>query len=232
MITIKAEDKKLQKKIDALVNKQLMFALSLGLSEAVTKTRDNELKDAYTKTFEMRDRQFFKLTHAVARSSIGDAKRSKIATAAIKGADSPRIAGTVGGSTRKAVKTDFMAFHVTGGSRKALRTKKAIPIEKGITPPLKITRTSKGKVTKAKKASTLYSSPKSFVIGSRSGTSILMYKTGKKTVKAAYVLTPEIKNKKKYNPLRAVRRGVRARISFEIKKAFIKAIKSARPTSI
>ena len=232
MITITAKDKKLQSKIDNLVKGQIMFAASVGLSEATTKARDTNLKDAYEKTFKMRDKQFFKLTHAVARSSIGDAKKSRVATTAIKGADAPRVAGTVGGSTRKAVDTSFMNFHVTGGSRKAKRTKKAVPITKGVTPPLKITRTKTGKVTNAKKARTIYPKENSFVLGSKSGNSILMVKTGKRTVKAAYTLTPQVKNKKKYNPLRAVKKGVLTRFSFEFKKALIRGLKSARPIAI
>jgi len=232
LISVKADDKRLQGKIDNMVNKQIMFAASVGLSEATTKARDTNLKDAYEKTFKMRDKQFFKLTHAVARSSIGDAKRSFIATTAIKGADAPRIAGTVGGSTRKAVDTSFMNFHVTGGTRRALKTKKAVPITKGVTPPLKITRTKTGKVTKAKKASTLYPKDTTFVKGAKSGNSTLMVRTGKRTIRAAYTLTPEVKNRKKYNPLRAVRKGVLTRFEFEYKKALIRGIKTARPITI
>lgn len=232
MIKITAQDKKLQTKIDNLVSKQLMFAVSVALSESAAKTRDYELKDEYNRAFKMRDKQFFKLTHAVARSSFAEAKKRKIATAAIKAADAPRIPGTVGGTTRKPVDTSFMAFHISGGTRKALKTKKAVPLTKGVTPLLKITRTKTGKVTKAKKASTLYARDRSFVKGPKSGNSILMVRTGKKTVKAAYTLTPQVKNKRKYNPMRAVKKGVNRRINFEFKKALIRGLKTARPITV
>lgn len=233
MIRFTASDKALQASLDDFVNRQIPFALSNALSDALTKTRDNELRRAYKNTFTMRDRQFFKLTHAVARSEVAYTKRTGIAVAAIKGADSPRVPGTIGGTTRKPVDTSFMEAHVKGSRRRALRAKKAVPITKGRTPALGITRTKTGKVTKARKASTLYRQDRTFVVGDKSNDSILMVRTGKKTIKAAYLLTPSVKNEKKYAPLAAVAKGVSKRIKTEFRNSLIKAVRtSKRPMQI
>lgn len=228
MIKFTASDKALQGKLDDFVSRQVPFALSDALSNALTKTRDNELRRSYKNTFKMRDKQFFKLTHAVARSNISFTKRTGIAVAAIKRADAPRIPGTVGGTTRKPVDTSFMEMHVKGGRRRALRTKKAVPITKGRTPALGITRTKTGKVTKAKKAKTLYSQDRSFVVGDKNHNSILMVRTGKKTIKAAYLFTPSVKNDPKYGPLAAVARGLRTRLYQEFDKSLLRAVRTSR----
>lgn len=228
MIKFTASDKALQGKLDDFVSRQVPFALSDALSNTLTKIRDNELMRSYKKTFTMRDRQFFKLTHSVARADISATKRSGVAIAAIKRADAPRIPGTVGGTTKKPVDTSFMEKHVRGGRRRALRTKKAVPITKGRTPALGITRTKTGKVTKAKKASTLYAQDRSFVVGSKTGDAILMVRTGKKTTKAAYLLTPSILNVKKYAPLLAVASGMRTRMKQEFQKSILKAVRTSR----
>lgn len=228
MIRFIAKDKALQSKLDDFVDRQVPFALSDALSNALTKTRDNELRRSYKSTFKMRDKQFFKLTHSVARADISFTKRTGTAIAAIKRADAPRIAGTVGGTTRKPVDTSFMEAHVKGSRRRALRTKKAVPLTKGRTPVLGITRTKTGKVTKARKASTLYNKEGSFVVGNRSHDSILMVRTGKTTIRAAYLLTPSVKNEKKYGPLIAVQRGMRTRMKQEFQKSIFKAVRTSR----
>ena len=228
MISIKAKDKKLQKKIDALVDSQIPFAVSQGLSNAVQKTRDNELKHAYSGTFDKRNEQFFKLTHSVARSSISHTKRTGVAIAAIKRADAPKVNGTVGGTTRRKVDTSFMEKHVTGGTRKALRTKKAIPLTQGRSPVLPIKRSRKtGKVSKAKEAKTLYPQDRTYMMGSKGGNSVLMVRTGKKTVKAAYVFANSVTNTAKYNPINMVLRGVTRRMKTETQAALVSALRTS-----
>lgn len=229
MITITAKDKRLQKKIEAFAAKQMPFAVATGLSNAVQKTRDNELKSAYKRTFDLRNEQFFKLTHSVARASIADTKATGIAIVAIKRADAPRISGTVGGSTKRRVDTSFMEFHVTGGTRKALRTKKAIPVTTGASPVFPIKRSRKtGKISKAKKASTLYNKDNTFMRGKKSGSSVLMVRTGKKTVRAAYVFSDTVTNTAKYNPLQTVKSGVKTRVKTEIQAAMVQALRTSR----
>ena len=229
MITITAKDKKLQRKVEAFAAQQMPFAVAVGLSNAVQKTRDNEVRRAYKLSFDLRNEQFFKLTHSVARASIRDTKATGVAVAAIKRADAPRIDGTSGGSTRRKVDTSFMEFHVTGGTRRALRTKKAIPVTSGASPIYPIKRSRKtGKVSKAKKASTLYKKDNTFMLGKKGGTSVLMVKTGKKTVRAAYVFANSVTNKPKYNPISAVKSGVKTRVKSEIQAAMVVALRSSR----
>ena len=231
MIRISVVDKKMKEKIEALAAKQIPFAVSQGLSNAVQKTRDGELKREYQRVFEKRNEQFFKLTHSVARASISYTKNYGVAIAGVKRADSPKIAGTVGGSTKRKFDSSFMEAHVTGGIRRALRTKKAVPITKGKSPIYPITRSpNTGKVSNARKAKTLYNQDRTFMVGSKSGKSVLMVKTGKRTVKAAYAFVDAVENKKKYNPMPVIMRGVKSRLKTEFKASFVEGLRTARLT--
>ena len=229
MITIRTNDKKLEGKLDSLVNKQIPFASSQAVSNILTKIRDNELKSEYKRTFDKAvNMQFYKLFHAVARANVADSKRNGFSRAALKRIDSPPVPGTSRGTTKRAVDTSFMEFHVSGGRRSALRTKKAVPITKGVTPPLNIKRSKKtGRIGKARKASTLYKQEGAFTVGPKSGTSILFVRRGKKK-KAAYSLVPYVDNKKKYNPMRTVRSGVKTRAKTEFTAAITSALRTAR----
>ncbi len=228
-------DKKVKAALDRMVAKQLPFAASLALNTTITKARDNELFRSYQKTFKARNKQFFKLTHTVFNSSAKTFRTNGFVRAAIQRNEMPAVQGTRKGRTKTSVEgpvskrrvdTSFMEFHVSGGTRKPLRTKLAVPMTVG---GYKITRTKTGKVTKAKKASTLYSQPKTFVGKSkRTGKSILFVRTGKKKTKPAYHFETSVKNTRKYNPAAAILQGVNARIKFEFKKAYIRAVKTGR----
>ena len=107
-----------------------------------------------------------------------------------------------------------------------MRTKLAVPMTVG---GYKITRKKTGGVVKAKKASTLYPQDRTFVGKSKkTGKSILFVRTGKKTIKPAYHFETSVKNTRKYNPAPAILRGVNSRINFEFKKAYVRAVKTAR----
>lgn len=230
MIRFTASDKKIQKKLDDFVDDQIPFATSLALNTAVTKVRDNELRSAYSRTFKLRNNQFFKLTHKVALSQARVVRTTGVAIAAIKRADGPRVAGTTERNTRGSVDTSFMEFHVTGGTRRALKAKKAVPITKGRTPAFEIKRSGKtGKISNAKKASTLYKQDRTFMTGKRGDNkNILMVRTGKKTIKAAYAFVPSVTNRAKYRPENIVKNGVKSRIKHEFNKALLRAVKGSR----
>ena len=228
-------DKKVKAALDRMVQRQLPFAASLALNTTITKVRDNELFRDYQKTFKARNKQFFKLTHTVFNSSAKTFRSNGFVRAAIQRNEMPPVAGTKKGRTKTSVEgpiqkrridTSFMEFHVSGGIRKPLRAKLAVPMTVG---GYKITRTKTGRVTKAKKASTLYPQPKTFVGKSqKTGKSILFVRTGKKKVKPAYHFEKTVKNRAKYNPAPAILRGVGALINFEFKKAYIRSVKTGR----
>lgn len=230
MIKFTASDKKIQKKLDDFVADQIPFATSLALNNAVTKVRDTELRRSYSQTFDLRSKQFFRLTHKIALSQARVVRSTGVAIAAIKRSDGPRIPGTKERRTKKAVDTSFMEFHVSGGVRRALRAKKAVPITKGRTPVFPIKRSSSsGRISKAKKASTLYRQDRTFMTGKRGDQrSVLMVRTGKKTVKAAYAFVPSVTNTAKYSPEGVVKRGVQDRIKHEFNKALLRAVKGSR----
>lgn len=228
-------DKKVKAALDRMVNKQLPFAASLALNTTITKVRDDELFRSYQKTFKVNNRQFFKLTHTIFNSSARTFRQSGYVRAAIQRNEMPPVQGTKKGRTKtsiegplqkKRVDTSFMEFHVSGGTRRPLRNKLAVPMTVG---GFKITRKKTGGVVKAKKASTLYAQDRTFVGKSKkTGKSILFVKTGKKTVKPAYHFQTSVKNVRKYNPASAILKGVNSRINFEFKKAYIRAVKTGR----
>jgi hypothetical protein len=228
-------DKKVKAALDRMVTKQLPFAASLALNTTITKARDNELFRSYQKTFKARNKQFFKLTHTIFNSSAKTFRTNGFVRAAIQRNEMPAVQGTRKGRTKTSVEgpmskrrvdTSFMEFHVSGGTRRPLRSKLAVPMTVG---GYKITRTKTGKVTKAKKASTLYPQAKTFVgKSSKTGKSILFVRTGKKKTKPAYHLETSVKNTRKYNPATAILQGVNTRINFEFKKAYIRAVKTGR----
>jgi hypothetical protein len=228
-------DKETKAALERMVTRQIPFAASLALNTTITKVRDNELFHSYKKTFKARNKQFFKLTHTIFNSSAKTFRTNGFVRAAIQRNEMPAVQGTKKGRTKTSIEgplskrrvdTSFMEFHVSGGTRKPLRTKLAVPMTVG---GYKITRTKTGKVTNAKKAKTLYPQSKTFVgKSSKTGKSILFVRTGKKKTVPAYHFEPSVKNTKKYNPAAAILQGVNARIQFEFKKAYIRAVKTGR----
>ena len=230
-------DKEVKAALDRMVKKQLPFAASLALNTTITKVRDNELLNSYKRSFTLRNKQFFKLTHTIFNSSAKTFRQTGAVTAAIQRNEMPPVRGTRKGRTKTSIEgplpggkrrvdTSFMEFHVSGGTRRPFRAKMAVPMTVG---GYKITRTKTGKVTEAKKASTLYPQPKTFVGKSKkTGKSILFVRTGKKKIKPAYHFETSVKNVRKYNPATAILRGVNARINFEFKKAYVRAVKTGR----
>ena len=232
-------DKKTREALSNMLERQVPFAASLALNRTITKVRDDELMRAYDRVFNMRNKQFFKLTHTIFNSSAKTFRQSGYVRAAIQRNEMPALAGTKKGRTKTSIEgplpegkrrvdTSFMEFHVSGGIRKPLRSKVAVPITKGKTPPFKITRTKTGKVVKAKQAKTLYPQERTFVQGKKSGKSVLMVRTGRRTVKAAYHFQSQVKNRRKYNPVNAVLSGFNNRIKFEWEKAKLFAVKRGK----
>ena len=192
----------------------------------VVKIRDSEVRHEYKKRFELRNESFFKnLSHKVFFSNVQQLNRQGVLTASIQRAELPAPPGSVGRSM--GVDTSFMEFHLKGGIRKPLKSKLAVPMTVG---GAKITRTKKtGRIVKSKQVKVLYPQDNTFVGKSKkTGKSILFQRTTKKRVTPMYHFEASVKNKRKYNPVRAVQTGVQARAKFEIGGAMIKAIKTAR----
>ena len=214
------------KHIQSVIDKQLPFAMSKGLNSMVTKIRDNELRQEYKKVFELRNESFYKnLSHKIFFSSKRQVKQFGFLTASIQRNDLPSPPGSVGRTT--GVDTSFMELHLSGGTRKPLRSKLAVPMTQGGADIRRTKRT--GRVTKAKQAKTLYAKDNTFVAqSSRTGKSILFQRRSRKKVIPMYHFETSVRNRKKYNPAAVVRRGVEARAKFEMQTAMMKAIKTAR----
>ena len=230
-IILSTDSKKLEGKLNELMVKQLPFALSAALNVLTSDIRDKDLGRLYGNVFERRNNQFFKLTHDIRNSS----KRQWSRYGAVISSIQPAEERSTLGMTGRAKKTDtsFMNLHVTGGTRRPLRKKKAVPItnSKYGNEPLGITRSKKtGKVTNARKASTLYNKPRSFMVG-KGDNSVLMVRVGRgkgSKTKAAYNFRSSVENDKKYSPLARVRSGMRTRANQAITRGVVKAFSSAR----
>ena len=225
-LTITANAGALTDQIQQVVDKQLPFAMSKGLNTMVTKIRDNEVRHEYKKHFELRNESFFKnLSHKVFGSSKRQIDRFGFLTASIQRAELPPPAGAFGRSL--SVDTSFMELHVTGGTRKPLRSKLAVPMTVGGANIRRAKRT--GKITKSKQPKVLYPKDNTFVAQSqRTGKSILFQRQSRKKLIPMYHFEASVKNTRKYNPVLAVKRGVEARSQFEMRAAMIRAIKTAR----
>ena len=203
-----SKDKKLIKFFEQTINRKMPFIASRALNRTTAQMRNDYLRKEYGSVFDKRNEQFFKLTHTIANSSSRTMKENGVLRSAILRNEVPAPAFTVKGRTKTSVEgpltkrrvdTSFMEFHASGGTRRPLRTKKAVPMTVG---GYKITRSKRtGKVSKAKEAKTLYPQDNTFVRKSKkSGKSVLFVRTGKRTVKPAYHFQPSVVNTKKYNP--------------------------------
>lgn len=225
-LSISVNAGELTHQIQQVVDKQLPFAMSKGLNTMVTKIRDSEVRHEYKKKFELRNESFFKnLSHKVFGSSKRQLNQFGFLTASIQRAELPPPAGSLGKPL--SVDTSFMELHLTGGTRKPLGSKLAVPMTVG---GANIKRSKRsGKIHKSKQPKVLYPKSNTFVAKStRTGKSILFQRRARKKLTPMYHFEASTRIKKKYDPVRAVRRGVEARAQFEIRAAMIRAIKTAR----
>ena len=89
----------------------------------------------------------------------------------------------------------------------------------------KITRTKKtGRIVKSKQVKVLYPQDNTFVGKSKRLAEYFIQRTTK-NVTPMYHFEASVKNKRKYNPVRAVQTGVQARAKFEIGGAMIKQLR-------
>ncbi len=223
-ISIETNAGDLSNQLSKVVNKQLPFAASKGLNNMVTKIRDNEVRQEYKKVFELRNESFFKnLSHKIFFSNVRQLKRFGVLVASIQRSELPAPPGSVGNQINK--DTSFMDLHITGGTRKPLGKNKAVPfsVSSGI-----ITRNKRtGRVVKSKEVKTLYARKDTFTGDIKAGKGVL-FQRKKKTIIPLYHFQSSVRNTKKYNPERAVKRGISARVQRELTFAMVKAIKTAR----
>lgn len=222
-INLTSNDKRINKKLGELMAKQIPFAMSKALNDLTLDIRDKDLSRVYGQTFQKRNERFFRLTHDIRRSTKGQWKRMGAVVSAIQPGEAPTRMGMSG--RPKAVDTSFMGLHVKGGVRKPKKAKMSVPVTTGNpSPAYQIKRSKKtGRVSKARKASTLYPQDRTFM-----RKNVLMVRTGKRTVKAAYHFQPSVKIQRKYSPMQAVKSGVRTRANKRIMGGFVAAFRSAR----
>ena len=80
-VTIKSDSAQMERKLQALVDKQLTFAAAVAATKTAVEVRNNYVIPAYRKAFEARNKPFEKVVHNVAAADA----RVKLTTEVITG---------------------------------------------------------------------------------------------------------------------------------------------------
>ena len=121
-----------------------------------------------------------------------------------------------------------MKRHVTGGTKTPKGQKLAIPLSNS-----KVTRrkagVKAGAITKTFQPKTIIESGKGFILGKKgSGKSYIARRMARGGTQVLYSLKPSAKINPVYNPIPAAQKGVSARFPVQFRRAFFKALKTAR----
>ena len=229
-MSIKSNAPELQKGLDALVQKQMPFAISLATNMSIQRSRDEHLRLEYRKFFEMRNKAWFNQVHSIRNSTAQNVRRTGVALAAIQRSSLPSPPGTRKKAVGRAAYSDFMDQHVKGGIKMATGGARnvAIPITGNVT--RRKSGAKAGAVNNAQKPKAVMSSGKGDIIESK-GKKLLVKYTGrgsKKRTQPLYTLKRAVQIKGGYNPERAVRRGMNQFFAPMMKRAMIRALKTAK----
>jgi len=227
-MNIKSNAPELQSKIDDLVKRQMPFALSLALNTSIQRVRDETLRHAYNRAFQPRNKAFFKQVHQIRNSAVGHVRKTGMAIASIQQSSLPAPAGTRKKSTTRAAYTDFMVKHVRGGMKTPEGARNiAIPIEKNVT--RRKGGAKAGAVNNSLRPKTVMGTNKGFIFESN-GKKYLGRRKGRdgKDVQVLYSLRKTANIKRAYDPQRIVKRGMRQFFTPMYKRAWIKALKTAK----
>ena len=241
--------------LDRVVANQVPFGLSVGVNNTMTKARDNEIKSAYDRAFEVRSKNFFKHTHAIFRTSTKQFKAIGLLHQE-SGMQPPPGTGRESIVARgKPAKMGQIARQVTGGQRKPLKAKTiALPAKDR---RRKVNRNAAGAVRRSERPQAVLekdnvwrTKPKtagsvSYIMRRSKAAANAMKKragaqaSGGKVRKASkksreveklFVLLPGVNIKPNgYDPAGVATKAILRRAPREISQAMIKAVRSARP---
>lgn len=231
-VTIKSDSAQMERKLQTLVRNQLTFAAAVAATKTAVEVRNNYVLPAYRKAFEVRNKPFEKVVHNVAAADARSAKSTGVAVAAIKRMDAPPIPGTTKRrekAGRAPVSTDFMKRHVRGGVKTPKGgSKVAIPIT-GSPVSRRRAGPKAGAITKTFQPKTVMQSDRGFILRSKkNGKSFIARRMARGKVQVLYTLAQNAKISARYNPLPAAQRGVAARYPVQFRRAFFKALKTAK----
>jgi hypothetical protein len=231
-IRITADNEKMERKLQNLVVKQLGFAAAVAATKTAVEVRNNYVVPEYRKRFEVRNKAFEKIVHNVAAADARFAKQNGFAVAAIKRKDAPQVTGT----TRRAERsgrgpssTEFMKRHLQGGVKTPRGgSKVAIPISGS-----PITRrkggAKAGAINKTYQPKTVMQSDRGFIMRSKkSGKSFIARRMARGKIQVLYTLANNAQIQRRYDPTMKAQKGVQARFPVQFRRAFIKALKTAR----
>jgi len=231
-LTIKADTPQMERRLQALVDKQLAFAAAVAATKTAVQVRNDFVLPQYRKTFEARNKPFEKVVHNVAAADARSAKATRTAVAAIKRKDAPYIPGTTKRQERSGrgpASTDFMKRHATGGVKAPKGGSKiAIPITNG---PISRRKggPKAGAVTKTFEPKTIMNSGRGFILRSKkSGKSFIARRMARGKVQVLYTLANSATIPRSYDPLPRARIGVQKLYPRQFRRAFMAALKTAR----
>lgn len=228
-VKITADNEKLERKLQNLVVKQIGFAAAVAATKTAVEVRNNYVLPQYRKAFDVRNKPFEKVVNNVAAADARFAKSNGYAVATIKRKDAPRHAGNarrVERTGKAPASTEFMKRHITGGVKAAKGKFVAIPLSDS-----PITRRKSGAkagaVTKTYEPKTIMNSGKGFILEGKKG-KFIARRMSRGGLQVMYSLKPDANIKRRYNPMARAQRGVEARFPIQFRRAFIKAMKTAK----
>ena len=231
-IRISADNEQLERKLQSLVVKQLAFAAAIAATKTAVEVRNNYVLPEYRKSFEVRNKAFERIVHNVAAADARFAKANGFAVASIKRKDGPQVAGTLRRAERSGrgpSSTEFMRRHVTGGVKAPLGgSKVAVPIT-GSPITRRKAGAKAGAINKTYQPKTVMQSDRGFILKSKkNGKSFIARRMARGKIQVLYTLADSVKIPKRYNPMNRAARGVAARYPVQFRRAFLKALKTAR----
>jgi len=227
-MSIKSNAPELQSRIDNLAKQQMPFATSLALNKSMKNARDIDLKMAYDRFFERKNKAWFQQVHQIRNSKVSHIKKTGIAVAAIQRSSLPSPPGTTVARARRPAFSDFMERHVRGGAKTPVSSRSiAVPITANV--KRRKGGAKAGAVVQSQKPKTIMNSGKGFVF-EKQGQKFMAQKFGRgaKQTRVLYALKKSVNIKGGYNPEKAVKQGLRKYYNVNFKHAMVRALQSAK----
>lgn len=227
-MNIKSNAPELQSRIDDLVKQQMPFATSLALNKSMKNARDIDLKIAYDRFFDKKNKTWFQQVHQIRNSKVAHIKKTGVAVAAIQRSSLPSPPGTKINRAKRAAFSDFMERHVRGGAKTPVSSRSiAVPISDNVR--RRKGGSKAGAVVQSQKPKTIMSSGKGFVF-EKQGKKFMAQKFGRgaKQTRVLYSLRKSVNIKGGYNPEKAVKQGLRKYWNVNFKHAMVRALQTAK----
>ena len=185
-IDITSDINKAMEDTDNLFWRDIPYLMARSINDTMFDVRNRIVNSTYQKAFNVRNRRYPGVTFKVTRG--GDLNRRNIINRM------KRELGP-GGNTfldvTQMVPHGNLELHSTGGVKKSFRGG-------NVAVPVGIGRTKTGRVPVAQKPKRVINRKNAFIVRGRGGTQIVKERTRKKGLRVWYVLTPQVRIKKRF----------------------------------